>query len=90
METDHREQRLRDHFGFMMLWTAVAIGVFGFVLGDLLGAAFTASGFVYGFTLSESTIAAVRISGHATVGLIVLIGIVKAYLDPQSDAFRDD
>jgi hypothetical protein len=73
-----------------MLWTAVAIGAFGFLLGDLLGAAFTAAGFVYGFSLSESTIAAVRISGHVTVGLIVLIGIVKSYLDPGTDEFRDE
>ena len=82
METDDREQRLRSSFGFMMIWTALTIGVVGFLLGALLHAVVAAAGLVLGFTPGETGIATVNIAGHVIVGIVVLVRIVQTYLAP--------
>ena len=82
MESDDREQRLRSSFGLMMIWTALAIGIIGFLLGALLHTVFAAAGFVLGFTPGESGVATVNIAGHVIVGIMVLIRIVQTYMSP--------
>ena len=80
MESDDREQRLRSNIGFTIVWTAFAIGVFGLLLGDLLVGACTAAGFFYGFSVSESAVASMKIAGPIIVGFFVLLSIVKSYV----------
>ena len=92
MESDDRELRLRSQFGFMMVWTALTIGVFGYLAGVLLDAMFQAAGPFFGFAHGERSQAVVQISGHVLVGFGVLLTLVQSYLghDRLPDAVRGD
>ena len=86
MKSDDREQRLRSSFGFMMIWTALTIGIVGFLLGIVLHAVTAAASVVFGFAPGESSVAAAEIAGHVIVGIMVLIRIVQTYLRPTACA----
>ena len=83
MESDDRELRLRNHFGFMMVWTALTIGILGYALGILLEAGAAAAGLHFGFALGEASQATVEVAGHVIVGVIVVLGLVQTYLAPD-------
>lgn len=87
MESDNRELRLRSHFGFMMVWTALTIGLFGYLAGILLDAMCQAAGPWFGFTPGESSLVVVQMAGHILVGIAVLVALIQSYLDP--DRFPD-
>ncbi|HET9024045.1 MAG TPA: hypothetical protein VFN64_05695 [Burkholderiaceae bacterium] len=84
MQSGDRERRLHGNSGLILVWT-----VMGCLLGVLLQAAFSAAGFGSGFILSESSEVATMIAGYIIVGIIVLSGIVKAFLEPLPDESSD-
>lgn len=92
MESDDRELRLRDNFGFMMVWTALTIGVFGYLLGIVLGTVVAAAGILFGFAPGDSGQLAVQIAGHVLVGFGVVLALVQSYLGPDRlpDAYPGD
>jgi hypothetical protein len=68
----------------MLIWAVV-----GCLLGILLKATFSAAGFGSSFILSESSEVAVMFAAYFIVGIVVLIGLVKAYREPLPHELSD-
>lgn len=83
--------RLRSNFPVLMIWTALAIGPFGYLLGIVLKAVlFHTAAFLLAGAPSESSGAVAEITAHVLVGIVVLIAIVRAYLAPLPDSPVND
>lgn len=89
MHVDPREQRLRSAFGFMMVWTAVAVWVLGGLLGRVLAQAYGGAALALGHAPGESSATALNFAGHVVVGAVVIVAIVRAYLAPPPDSANE-
>ncbi|MGB2818764.1 MAG: hypothetical protein WBA53_10260 [Burkholderiaceae bacterium] len=92
MKSDDRELRLRSHFGFMMVWTGLTIGIVGHLAGILLGAMVTAAGPLPGFAPGDSSQAVVQIGAHILVGIAVRLALIQSHLgdDRCPDGYPGD
>lgn len=84
MGSDDRELRLRANFGFMMVWTALTIGILGYLLGIVLTSVAAAAGPLFGLALGESGRTAFQAAGHILVGMAVAAGLIQSYLAPHA------